>query len=318
MAESSQATPRVGPSPGKRGTKRRRGAAVAGPDYARAGIASFKDRDPRNVSSDFSYNRATIGSRSEPPPADNLARRNDETHERGAAMSLGAVILCGGESKRMGEPKAWLPFGGERMLQRVVRLVANVVDDVAVVAAPGQELPPLPASVILARDPVPRAGAASGAGRGARRPAEPGRAGLCDSDRRAVPRAGMDHSAREPDRRPGPRHPPLSGIPPSAGRPLPPRKGHPRHPGVARRKSAPACFPDGSAADAGRDRGGAQPGRSPTRDIAEPEHAGGVPDGTRRGGLRGRGESRVWRARRRRESGSSSSVFLGRGRASPS
>ena len=64
-------------------------------------------------------------------------------------MSLGAVILCGGESKRMGRPKAWLTFGGERMLQRVVRLVANVVDDVAVVAAPGQELPSLPPSIIL-------------------------------------------------------------------------------------------------------------------------------------------------------------------------
>lgn len=69
-------------------------------------------------------------------------------------MSLGAIILCGGESWRMGRPKAWLPIGGERMLQRVVRLVGTVVDDVAVVAAPGQELPPLPATVILAHDPV--------------------------------------------------------------------------------------------------------------------------------------------------------------------
>ena len=140
-------------------------------------------------------------------------------------MSLGAVILCGGESRRMGEPKAWLPFGGERMLQRVVRLVANVVEDVAVVAAPGQELPPLPPSVILARDPVPGRGPLQGLAAGLGGPAEQGRAGLCDSDGRAVPRAGMDHSAREPDRRPGPRHPPLSGVPPSAGGPLPPREG---------------------------------------------------------------------------------------------
>ena len=36
-------------------------------------------------------------------------------------MNLGAVVLCGGESRRMGQPKAWLPFGPERMLQRVVR-----------------------------------------------------------------------------------------------------------------------------------------------------------------------------------------------------
>src|SRR5262249_20887164 len=72
----------------------------------------------------------------------------------GRAMSLGAVILCGGESRRMGRPKAWLPFGSERLLQRVVRLVATVAEDVAVVAAPGQDLPPLPAPGIVARDPV--------------------------------------------------------------------------------------------------------------------------------------------------------------------
>jgi molybdopterin-guanine dinucleotide biosynthesis protein A len=54
----------------------------------------------------------------------------------------------------MGRPKAWLPFGSERLLQRVARLVASVAEDLAVVAAPAQELPPLPASVIVARDPV--------------------------------------------------------------------------------------------------------------------------------------------------------------------
>ena len=41
-------------------------------------------------------------------------------------MTPGAVVLCGGESRRMGRPKAWLPFGDERMLQRVVRLVDMV------------------------------------------------------------------------------------------------------------------------------------------------------------------------------------------------
>jgi molybdopterin-guanine dinucleotide biosynthesis protein A len=54
----------------------------------------------------------------------------------------------------MGQPKAWLPFGPERMLQRVVRLVSTVVEDVVVVAAPGQDLPPLPASICIARDEI--------------------------------------------------------------------------------------------------------------------------------------------------------------------
>ena len=71
-------------------------------------------------------------------------------------MTLGAVVLCGGESRRMGQPKAWLPFGSERMLQRVVRLVGSAagMGPIVVVAAPGQELPPLPDSVTIVRDSV--------------------------------------------------------------------------------------------------------------------------------------------------------------------
>ncbi len=66
----------------------------------------------------------------------------------------GAVVICGGQSRRMGRPKAWLPFGPERMLRRVVRLVSSAVDVVVVVAAPGQDLPDLPGSVQVVRDPV--------------------------------------------------------------------------------------------------------------------------------------------------------------------
>lgn len=71
-------------------------------------------------------------------------------------MKLGAVVLCGGESRRMGRAKAWLPFGDERMLQRVVRLVgsASEMGPIAVVAAPGQDLPALPDRVAVVRDPV--------------------------------------------------------------------------------------------------------------------------------------------------------------------
>jgi molybdopterin-guanine dinucleotide biosynthesis protein A len=52
----------------------------------------------------------------------------------------------------MGRPKAWLPFGGEAMLQRVVRLLGEVVQPIVVVAAPDQELPPLTAEHIVVRD----------------------------------------------------------------------------------------------------------------------------------------------------------------------
>ena len=28
-------------------------------------------------------------------------------------LKVGGIVLCGGQSKRMGRPKAWLPFAGE-------------------------------------------------------------------------------------------------------------------------------------------------------------------------------------------------------------
>jgi molybdenum cofactor guanylyltransferase len=54
----------------------------------------------------------------------------------------------------MGLPKAWLPFGDELMLQRVVRIVREVVDPVVVVAASGQDVPELPADVSIVRDEI--------------------------------------------------------------------------------------------------------------------------------------------------------------------
>lgn len=66
--------------------------------------------------------------------------------------SCGGIILCGGESTRMGRSKAWLPFGPEPMLARVVRIVSDVTAPVVVVAARGQALPPLPAEIEIARD----------------------------------------------------------------------------------------------------------------------------------------------------------------------
>jgi molybdenum cofactor guanylyltransferase len=77
-------------------------------------------------------------------------------------MIPAAVVLCGGESRRMGRPKAWLPFGQEFMLQRVVRLVGTVARSIVVVAAPDQEIPEIPADVTLVRDPVSRRGPLQG------------------------------------------------------------------------------------------------------------------------------------------------------------
>lgn len=66
--------------------------------------------------------------------------------------NVGGVVLCGGKSSRMGRAKAWLDVGGETSLQRVVRILSDVVTPIVVVAAHGQELPPLPEEVILVHD----------------------------------------------------------------------------------------------------------------------------------------------------------------------
>ena len=69
-----------------------------------------------------------------------------------SSRAVGGVVLCGGKSTRMGSPKALLPFGPETMLQRVVRLLSEVVSPIVIVAAIDQDLPPLPEGVIVTRD----------------------------------------------------------------------------------------------------------------------------------------------------------------------
>jgi molybdopterin-guanine dinucleotide biosynthesis protein A len=55
-------------------------------------------------------------------------------------MSEAAIVLCGGSSRRMGRDKWSLPFLGETLLERTVRTVREVVDEVWVVAREGQEI----------------------------------------------------------------------------------------------------------------------------------------------------------------------------------
>ncbi len=65
---------------------------------------------------------------------------------------FGGIVLCGGQSTRMGRPKLLLPFGDETMLIRVVRILQGVVTRIVVVAAVDQQLPDLPHGVRIARD----------------------------------------------------------------------------------------------------------------------------------------------------------------------
>lgn len=76
------------------------------------------------------------------------------------APAAAAVVLAGGRSSRMGRPKALLPFGGEILIARVLRRLSAIADERLVVAAPGQDLPALPARVV--RDPVSHLGPVAG------------------------------------------------------------------------------------------------------------------------------------------------------------
>jgi molybdenum cofactor guanylyltransferase len=82
---------------------------------------------------------------------------------------IGGIVLCGGHSRRMGQPKHSLPFGSEVLLQRVCRIVGEVVSPVLVVAAENQRLPPLPAQVVIVRDAWPDAGPLAGIATGLHR-----------------------------------------------------------------------------------------------------------------------------------------------------
>ncbi|RLS53388.1 MAG: DUF309 domain-containing protein [Planctomycetota bacterium] len=80
-------------------------------------------------------------------------------------LRVGGIVLCGGRSSRMGQPKALLPVGDEVMLQRVVRQLSSVVHPIVVVAAADQFLPDLnieDCEIRIVRDPVEYRGPLAG------------------------------------------------------------------------------------------------------------------------------------------------------------
>lgn len=74
-------------------------------------------------------------------------------------MRLGAIILAGGRSTRMGQPKESLPFAGDTLLGRACRTLLTCTTPVLVVKRDAaQPLPPLPAGVEVATDATPDSG----------------------------------------------------------------------------------------------------------------------------------------------------------------
>ena len=73
---------------------------------------------------------------------------------------LSAIILAGGKSSRMGRSKALLLFDGKPLIIHIVRTLERFFSDIVIVAAAGQELPPLP--MTLVRDEVAYQGPVGG------------------------------------------------------------------------------------------------------------------------------------------------------------
>lgn len=93
---------------------------------------------------------------------------------------LAAILLVGGRSARMGRPKALLSFDGEPLVAHLARRLGKRFPEVVVVAAEGQELPPIAARIV--RDELPDRGPLGGLTSGLRAvDAEAAFAAACDA-----------------------------------------------------------------------------------------------------------------------------------------
>lgn len=83
----------------------------------------------------------------------------------------GFILLAGGESRRMGRPKAWLEFGERPLLAILAERLLTRFPEGVIVAGPGQELPETPVPVL--RDEYPGEGPVAGLAVGLRAVRQP-------------------------------------------------------------------------------------------------------------------------------------------------
>jgi molybdopterin-guanine dinucleotide biosynthesis protein A len=77
-------------------------------------------------------------------------------------VRIAGAILCGGQSRRMGSPKAWLVWEGRTLLELTADRLAPLVDTLIVSAAAGQKLPNLTYPHVRVEDAVPERGPIEG------------------------------------------------------------------------------------------------------------------------------------------------------------
>lgn len=73
---------------------------------------------------------------------------------------LSGIILAGGESRRMGQDKAFLQVGGQPLVQRVLQAVTAVADDVTIVTNSPERYVEYPVNIV--RDVYPGTGTLGG------------------------------------------------------------------------------------------------------------------------------------------------------------
>ena len=85
--------------------------------------------------------------------------------------NLAGLVLCGGQSRRMGQAKYRLAYFGETLLRRICRIVTAEASPILVVAAADQDLalddfPPAAPNIQILRDDVPNSGPLAGIAQG--------------------------------------------------------------------------------------------------------------------------------------------------------
>ena len=75
---------------------------------------------------------------------------------------FGAIILCGGQSRRMGFSKALLPFGKKTMIENAIHILDQIASEIVVVASPDQILPEIKSEIRIVRDPIAYQGPLTG------------------------------------------------------------------------------------------------------------------------------------------------------------
>lgn len=71
-------------------------------------------------------------------------------------LPVTGIILCGGQSKRMGRPKAFLPFAGKSLIEHGLDLMMSVFAEVILVTNNPDDYEHLSASIV--RDIIPNRG----------------------------------------------------------------------------------------------------------------------------------------------------------------